>query len=114
MIGSSTLIVKCSSKYDLHVFGDGLGMYMLEDDCKKQGISMFAKMRAAVKKWKNPEKSNLTEEEVIQVADATNCIVSRKNDPSYSEFAGDGVYMLDLDSNSFYRRDQEKKLWIQL
>jgi hypothetical protein len=114
MIGSSTLIVKSESKYDLHVFGSGLGMYMLTEDCKRQGISPFSKMRHTVEKWGEADKSNLTEEEVIQVADASHCRKDHMATPGYSEFAGDGVYLLDLDSNSFYSRDREKKLWVKL
>jgi hypothetical protein len=64
--------------------------------------------------WGKPDKLNLTEEEVIKVADATCCGSNHKTNPDYHKFAGDGVYMLDLDSNSFYSRDREKKLWVKL
>ncbi len=118
MIGSHTMIIKSGSTYDLHVFGGGVGMSMLAENCKKQGTSMFSKMYDSVKKWKKPEQSNLTEEETIQVADATGLLWSgnqqHKNNPTYSKFAGDGVYMLDLDGSAFYYRDRDKKMWVQL
>lgn len=119
MIGSSTLIVKRNSKYELHVVGGGVGIYMMHSDCKDRGVSPFSIVRDALERWGEPEQSDLTVEEVIRVADAVGCLWSGNekefgNDPRYHKFAGDGVQLLDLDTSSYFTRDREKKQWIQL
>ena len=118
MIGSSTLIVKRNSKYELHVIGGGLSTYFMHEDCKTRGVSPFSIVRDAVENWGPPEKSDLTEAEVIRVADASGHLWSgnqeHKDNPAYSEFAGDGVQLLDLDSSSYYTRNRDTKTWTKL
>jgi hypothetical protein len=119
MIGCSTLIVKRNSKYELHVIGGGLSTYMMHEDCKTRGVSPFSIVRDAVEGWGPPEQSDLTEEEVIRVADAIGCLWSGNqeqygNDPRYHKFAGDGVQLLDLDNSSYFTRNRDTKTWTKL
>lgn len=111
MIGSCTMIVKSESRYELHTFGGGLSFFMFLNSCKDDGISPFETISKSVKDWKNAEKNGLTEEEIIEVADATTI---NEGQPGYSKYAGDGVYLLNLDAGTLSRRDRDKKEWAQL
>lgn len=109
MIGSSTFIVKKDNTFCAHISGGTIFNYMLHDACKKRKIGIYKLLVGSISKWGKPDADNLTEEDAKEIATATNNI--NPGCAGYSKFAGDRVFLVDMDLKSVSERDYDNGGW---
>lgn len=97
MIGSNTIIVKENNSYSVYIFG-----LFLPGLVK----NLHEVLKESVKKYQ-PDASNLTDEEMREIFNSTHCC--DKSKPFYSKFAGDCMFLVDVDQNKLFERSFENR-----
>lgn len=97
MIGSNTLVVKENNSFRVHQFGG----WSLQNPS-------FAAIVKIERKWQKTKKTKasktrLTEYDAYVILSSHQC--RSPYEPDYSEFAGDGVYLLNLDAGKMVDRE---------
>ena len=98
MIGSNTLIVKENSSYRVHIFGGSPGNFTFDE------LSTFES-----KHKKKPDAIGFTHVDAYKILSSHQC--NSEFEPNYSQFAGDFVYLLDLDDKKVVNRQDFCKQW---
>lgn len=97
MIGSSTLVVKEKGKFRVYQFGGFIPK------------PTFKGVVANIKGFKGPQAANLNETDAYQILSSHNCIDEYHE--NYSEYCGDQILLLDLDSRKLIDREKFVKTW---
>jgi DNA-binding transcriptional MerR regulator len=98
MIGSNTLVIKENNVFRVHVFGGWPGDFTFEE------LSTFES-----KHKKKPDARGLTDVDAYKILSSHQC--NSEFEPNYSEFAGDALYLLDLDDKKVVTRQDFCKEW---
>ncbi len=111
MIGSSTLVVKENGKFNIHIFG-GLGGYDYYGSLDK-GMTPYDEMvrdEAAMRLKGYDNQDEITQSVVDEIEKCCHCNEKeKKSSPGYSRWAGDGIYLLDMDAKKLFRQVKTEK-----
>jgi len=98
MIGSNTLVIKEKGSFRVRIFGGWPGDFTFEDLVKFE-----------TNHEDKPDATNLTDVDCYKILSSHQC--NSEFEPNYSEFAGDALYLLDLDTKTVVSRQDYVKQW---